>query len=1010
MDSDATHMIAASKVPMLKPREFKLWRVRIEQYIQMIDYALYDIIKNRNSIPKTQTVNNIETVIPPTTGIEKLQRKNEVKRKSTLMMGLPNEHQLKFNSFKDAKSLLAAIEKRSLPFEWGMHVVVWRNKPDLDTLNMDDLYNNLMVYEPEVKRISSSTNTQNIAFVSSSLNNSNSSNGFNTAQRVHTANGVNTASSQVNAASSLNTDILSDAVICAFLASQPNCTHFVNEDLEQIHHDDLEEMDLKAPRGHDNMSRDVTRKTMPVETPNSSAIVPCDGQGGYDWSDQAEEGPTNYALMAYSTPSASSSDSEQPLLPQPASPQSTATTAAVTLIPVTSTADTTNCYHLTTATTEHHTTTPSQQPSPSSPDATHRHRVHLYLLCLSNICILPIVLHHQGDYAYACLDGKPFGSFVNSDFNTLNVTSCKTSLLRGVTQPKQNTHRKREAQSKLTTLKNSYANKKVKTIWVKKVNTAKTTATINAAKEKAKHNVVKGKRGNVVKASTCWGNPHEHLQDKGVIDSGCSRHMIGNMSFLTDYKEIDGGYVVFEGNPKGWKITSKGKFDGKADEGFFVGYSLNSKTFRVFNSRTRIVEENIHVKFSENTLNHVDNEFQPLNNGAKRVDEDLSKENECNDKGVEDSTNSTNKVNTITSNINVTSSSRVNVVITNISIDLPPDPNMPSLEDIGIFKDSHDDEDVFSAEADFHNLDSTFQFSPILTTRIHKDHPLKQVIGDLHSAPQTRRMSKNLEEHGLHTQEDGIDYDEVFAPVAKIKAIRLFLAYASFKDFIVYQMEVKSAFLYGKIKEEVYVCQPPGCEDPEFLDKVYKVEKALYGLHQAPRACYETLFTYLLDNRFKRRQIDKTLFIKRNKGDILLVQVYVDDIIFGSTKMEMYIMFAVCACAIYQVTPKVSHLHDVKRIFRYLKGQPKLGLWYPKDSPFDLVAYTISDYVGETLDRKFTTGGCQFLGCRLILGSVKSRMWLQTPQLRLSTLLLQVAVVKVNAAIDAVKVSAVKYN
>ncbi|GKA92598.1 retrovirus-related pol polyprotein from transposon TNT 1-94 [Tanacetum coccineum] len=230
-----------------------------------------------------------------------------------------------------------------------------------------------------------------------------------------------------------------------------------------------------------------------------------------------------------------------------------------------------------------------------------------------------------------------------------------------------------------------------------------------------------------------------------------------------------------------------------------------------------------------------------------------------------------------------------------------------------------------------------------------------------------------------YTQEEGIDYDEVFAPVARIEAIRLFLAYASFKDFVVYQMDVKSAFLYGKIEEEVYVCQPLGFEDPEFPDKVYKVEKALYGLHQAPRAWYETLSTYLLDNGFQRGQIDKTLFIKRIKGDILLVQKddgifisqdkYVDEILkkFGfltmktaSTLMEtskpllkdaeakdvdvhlyrsiirslMYliafrpdIMFVVCACARFQVMPKVSHLHAVKRIFRYLKGQPKLDIY-----------------------------------------------------------------------------------
>ncbi|GKB92382.1 putative ribonuclease H-like domain-containing protein, partial [Tanacetum coccineum] len=142
-----------------------------------------------------------------------------------------------------------------------------------------------------------------------------------------------------------------------------------------------------------------------------------------------------------------------------------------------------------------------------------------------------------------------------------------------------------------------------------------------------------------------------------------------------------------------------------------------------------------------------------------------------------------------------------------------------------------------------------------------------------------------------HTQEEGIDYDKVFAPVARIEAIRLFLAYSSFKEFIVYQMDVKSAFLYGKIEEEVYVYQPPGFEDPYFPDKVYKVEKALYGLHQAPRAWYETLSTYLLENGFHRGQIDKILFIKIHKDDILLVHVYVDDIIFGSTKKEMSIEF-----------------------------------------------------------------------------------------------------------------------
>ncbi|GJW28349.1 putative ribonuclease H-like domain-containing protein [Tanacetum coccineum] len=269
-----------------------------------------------------------------------------------------------------------------------------------------------------------------------------------------------------------------------------------------------------------------------------------------------------------------------------------------------------------------------------------------------------------------------------------------------------------------------------------------------------------------------------------------------------------------------------------------------------------------------------------------------------------------------------------NAVDENIVYGCAEDPNMPELEEIGIFSDAEDD----YSGADINNLDTYFQVSPVPTTRIHRDHPVEKIIGDLNSTPQTRRMTKSLNKHeepkkvvqalndpswieamqeellqfknnkdekGIviknkarlvaqgYTQEEGIDYDEVFAPVARIEAIRLFLAYASFKDFVVYQMDVKSAFLYGKIEEEVYVCQPLGFKDPDFLNRVYKVEKALYGLHQAPRAWYETLSTYLLDNGFQRGKIDKTLFIKRDKSDILLVQVYVDDIIFGSTRKKM---------------------------------------------------------------------------------------------------------------------------
>nr|GEY88381.1 hypothetical protein [Tanacetum cinerariifolium] len=273
-----------------------------------------------------------------------------------------------------------------------------------------------------------------------------------------------------------------------------------------------------------------------------------------------------------------------------------------------------------------------------------------------------------------------------------------------------------------------------------------------------------------------------------------------------------------------------------------------------------------------------------------------------------------------------------------------------------------------------------------------------------------------------------MDYEEVFALVARIKAIRLFLAYASFMGFIVYQMDVKSAFIYETIEEEVYLCQPLRFEDPNYPDKVYKLVKALYGLHQAPRACKEQCkaFEKLMKDKFQMslmgeitfflrlqvNQKDDGIFINQNKyvAKILRkfgltdgklastpidnenpllkdpdgedVDVHIYRSMVGSlmylTSSRLDIMFAVCACAYFKVTPKVSHLHVVQRIFRYLKGKLHLVLWYPKDSPFNLMAYSDSDYAEASLDRKSTTGGCLFLGCRLIYWQCKKQMVVAT--------------------------------
>nr|GEZ05027.1 putative ribonuclease H-like domain-containing protein [Tanacetum cinerariifolium] len=320
------------------------------------------------------------------------------------------------------------------------------------------------------------------------------------------------------------------------------------------------------------------------------------------------------------------------------------------------------------------------------------------------------------------------------------------------------------------------------------------------------------------------GNLQMDLQDKGVIDSGCSRHMTENMSYLTDYEEIDVGYVSFQGNLKGGKITGRGKDRIETVPG---------KDYILLPLWT------VDPLISQESKSSQDDGFQPSSDDRKKVDKDQRQESECKDKEKENNVNNTN-------NLFVVGTNEVNAV-----------------------------------EADMNNMDTTIQVSPTPTTRIHKDHPLDQDERGIVIRNKARLVAQG------HTQEEGIDYDEDFAPVARIEEVRLFLAYASFKDFVVYQMVVKSAFLYGKIEEEVYVCQPPGFEDPDFPDKVDKVEKALYGFHQAPGAWYETLSTYLLDNRFHRGKIDKTLFIRRHTYDILLVQVYVDDIIFGSTKKEL---------------------------------------------------------------------------------------------------------------------------
>nr|GEW92082.1 hypothetical protein [Tanacetum cinerariifolium] len=340
MTTLAEHIIIAgaeNRPPMLEKSMYDSWASHIRLFIKenKSDYALWQVIDNDATLLMIQVVEGVTTVMPIASIKDKAQRRLEVKERSTLMIGIPNEHQLKFNSIKDAKQLLEAIE----------------NIFDLDTISMDDIYNNLKVYEPKVKWMSSSnSNTQNMDFLS--CTNSSTNGVVNTAQGLNTANEVSTAHTQVNVV-----DNLSDAVIYAFMASQLNSPQLAREDLEQIYPDDMEEMDLRwqmailtmtarrflkktrrkltvngneslrfgmskvecynchkrghfardcrVPRNQDAKQKESIRRSVPVETPASIALVSYDGLGRYDWNDQAEEGP-NYALMAYTSLSSDS--------------------------------------------------------------------------------------------------------------------------------------------------------------------------------------------------------------------------------------------------------------------------------------------------------------------------------------------------------------------------------------------------------------------------------------------------------------------------------------------------------------------------------------------------------------------------------------------------------------------------------------------------------------------------------------------------------------------------------
>ncbi|GJS16906.1 ribonuclease H-like domain-containing protein [Tanacetum coccineum] len=794
MDSQTTQTI---KLPILQPGEYDLWKMRMEQYLQCIDYTLWEIIENGNAPIVTKTVDGKETVIPLTSVEEKAQRRAELKARSTLLMALSNEHQLKFNSYKDAKTLMQDIENRfggntainktqknllkqqyvnfaasitkviEQTYERLQKLISQLEMHEIETLSLDDLFKNLKAYESEVKGTSSSTtNSHNVAFLSS--NNTNSA-----TKTVNIAQGVNTASTQGVADSSTTVENLSDAMIYSFIASQLSIPRLDNEDLQQIHPDDLEEMDLRwniamltmrarrflkntgrkldmankerigfdkskvecynchkwghfarkcrAPRNQNSMNREPTRRTI----------------------DQAEEGPTSFALIAYSSTSSSSYTNSESV------------SESVVEKP----------------------TVESNEPKTARKDN-------------RSLIIEDWVSESEEE-------NKPKFQTVKPNFTKIEFVKPKSNR-KPIEQIRQNTPiprgNKRNWNQQMSQklgndfemfnkachvcgsfdhlkndCKNWYDNGRFsKPVWtnvqrVNKQNFSKLThpspkrnmvprtvltrpkAVANTAGPKVEFSAVKGNKGNAIKASAYLTMLMYKADPR-------------NRSYL-QIMRIDGGFVIaYGGNLKEGKFTGKG-INKNWEVSLDFCIKLHQMNLILWHRSWHVKLEwrqylakitycyhfGLRTTISSSSKDSPDARFKPSREEEKKDVEDPGNEDSEGPSTEEPrvnqekdaSINSTNTINTVSLPVNTTSIED-NVVDENIVYGCADDPNMPELEDI-IY--SNDDEDV-GAEVDMNNLDTFIPVSPIPTTRVHKDHPVEQIIGDLNSAPQTRRMTK----------------------------------------------------------------------------------------------------------------------------------------------------------------------------------------------------------------------------------------------------------------------------
>nr|GEV32178.1 putative ribonuclease H-like domain-containing protein [Tanacetum cinerariifolium] len=722
----------------------------------------------------------IRIPVDPTTAEKRLARKNELKARGTLLMALLDKHQLKFNIHKDAKTLMEAIEKRfgrnkeTKKVQKSLLKQQYENFIDSSFESLDQIHDRLqkLISQLEILRESLSQEDVNL----------------NTNETVSAISSVYAVSGKIPVFALPNVDTLMRAR--RFLqrtgrnlgANGPTSMGFDMSKVEcynchQKGHFARECRSSKDTRR--NGATEPQRRNVPVETSTSNALVSqCDSVGSYDWSFQADKEPTNYALIAFTS---SSSSFENEIV--------SCSKACLGCNSQVFTHAMFDC--------DDYCTSESDESLPPSP-----------------IYDRPFVPHVETSIPTS--NPKTAITKPTSKGNNRNRKACfvvPTAVLtqsklvpitavRSVTTavPKINVTRPRQDRP-IVTKPNSPPKRHINrspspqaSNFPPKVTTVKVPH-VNAAKS------VHGKWEWKPKCPILnHGNPQHVLKDKGVINNGCSRYTTGNMSYLSDFEELNGGYVAFGGNPKGGKISDKGKIrTGKLD--FDDVYFVKELKFNIF-SVSQMCDKKNSVLFTDTKCLVLSLEFKLLD--ENQVPLRVPRENNMYNVDLKNIVPSRDltclfaKATLDGSNLWHRRQSPIESLIgyRNLSAEFEDffdnsinEDNAAELEVITYF----DDEDDVGAEANFTNLETSIT--------------------------------------------EGIDYEEVFALVARIEAIRLFLAYASFMGIMVYQMDFKSAFLYETIKEEVYVCQPPGFENPYYPDKVYKVAKALYGLHQAPRAC-----------------------------------------------------------------------------------------------------------------------------------------------------------------------------